>query len=197
MKNPKVVLSVDPTWPHKDRLHIGKYSYGWAGSPIYNVYVGDTKLTIGSFCSFAPNCQIHLGGEHFSNYISTYPFSAIFDDVPVIPCVSTKGNIVIGSDVWIGQGVTILSGVTIGHGAIIGAGSVVSKDVAPYSIVAGNPIREIRKRFTERQIQKLLDIQWWEWDDEWIDKFIPLLMNTDIDNFIRLAEEVREVCNEV
>jgi acetyltransferase-like isoleucine patch superfamily enzyme len=156
-------------------------------------------LDIGSFVAFASGVQIYVGGEHFTEYVSTYPFSEIFDDVPKTECIKSKGNIVIGSDVWVGTNSIILSGVTIGHGAVIGAGSIVSKDIAPYTIVAGNPIREIRKRFTEEQIQKLLELKWWEWDDEHIDELIPLLMSENIETAISFMELEKEgeVGNEV
>lgn len=194
MKNPKAFLEIAADYGHKDKCSLGKHCYGAEGSPIVNFFKGPLcKLIIGNFVSFGSNVTILVGGEHFTEYVSTYPFSDIFDDVSKIECVKTKGDIIIGSDVWIGYNTLILSGVKIGHGAVIGARSVVSKDVEPYTIVAGNPIREIRKRFTEKQREKLLEIKWWEWEDERIDKFIPLLMNKDIDNFIRLVDEVREV----
>jgi len=198
MKHPKLYLTIDENCPFKDRVTMGKYCYGTEQSPRMNFYRGNVcHLTIGNFTSFAPNVVIHCGGEHFTEYVSAYPFSIIFDDVPAIEAVKHKGDIIIGSDVWIGSHVIILSGVTIGDGAVIGAGSVVTKDVAPYSIAAGNPAREIRKRFTCAQIEKLLTIKWWNWDDATIDKFIPMIMSKDIDNFIRVAEEVREVSNAV
>lgn len=173
---------------------IGKYCYAADSNLQLNFYRGpECKLVIGNFVSIGPRVTIYVGGEHYTDWVSTYHFSEIFGDVESRECIKTKGNVVIGSDVWIGGNVIILSGVTIGHGAVIGAGSVVSKDVEPYSIVAGNPIRELRKRFTEEQREKLLQIRWWEWDDEWVDRFIPMIMNNDIANFIRLAEEVIEV----
>lgn len=189
MKNPKQYMHIADDFKYKDRCTLGKYCYG---SPILHFYNGPiSRLNIGSFVSFGPDVNIHVGGEHCIEYVSAYPFSDIFDDVPGIECVRTKGDIIIGSDIWIGTGVRILSGVTIGHGAVIGAGSVVAKDVEPYTIVAGNPIREIRKRFTEEQRQKLLQIQWWEWDDKQIDRMIPLLMSSDIQVFIHEVEGVK------
>lgn len=81
-----------------------------------------------------------------------------------------KGDIVIGNDVWIGYNATILAGVTIGDGAIIATNSTVIKDVKPYSIVGGNPAFEIKKRFSEETISKLLKLKWWDWDIEKITK---------------------------
>lgn len=168
----------------KEICTVGKYSYADGGSPNIILHTIHSKLTIGNFCSFGPHCNIFLGSEHRTDFVSTFPFSNIFEDVPIIESAKTKGDVVIGSDVWIGAHVTILSGVTIGHGAVIGACAVVAKDVAPYSIVAGNPIKEIRKRFSMQQIEKMLEIQWWEWGDEKIQNAVSMLMGNEIDRFI-------------
>lgn len=84
-------------------------------------------------------------------------------------------DVTIGNDVWLAYGVTIVSGVTIGDGAVVAASSHVVKDVAPYSIVGGNPAKAIRKRFNESQIEKLLAIKWWDWDDTKIRAELPHL----------------------
>lgn len=163
---------------------VGKHSYTDGGSPNIILHQIHGKLIVGSFVSIGPHCNIFLGSEHKTEFVSTFPFSRLFSDVPYIESIKSKGDVVIGSDVWIGGYVTILSGVTIGHGAVVGAGSVVAKDVAPYTIVAGNPIREIRKRFSEEQIAKLLGIKWWEWDDERIEQSITYLMSNGIEEFL-------------
>lgn len=168
---------------------LGRHCYAADGSPKLYFYSEQQdecrgKLVIGNFVSFGPSVTIFVGSEHFTEHVSTYPFPEIFDDVPKMPCIKSGGDVVIGSDVWIGGHVIILSGVTIGNGAVIGAGSVVTKDVEPYSIVAGNPIREIRKRFTESQRQQLLALQWWNWPDEKIDTQLPLIMSTQIEQFL-------------
>ena len=92
-----------------------------------------------------------------------------------------KGDTVIGNDVWIGQNATIMPGVHIGDGAIIGANSLVSKDVEPYTIVAGNPIRIIRKRFDDELIDLLERFKWWDKSIEEINNLIPLLTNGDLE----------------
>ena len=100
---------------------------------------------------------------------------------------TTKGDVIIGNDVWIADNVTIMSGVTIGDGSVIACNSHVVKDVEPYTLVGGNPAKFIKYRFTKEQIEKLLQIKWWEWDDSKINKFVPLLCNNNIDEFIKLA----------
>jgi virginiamycin A acetyltransferase len=99
---------------------------------------------------------------------------------------STKGNVIIGNDVWIAENATIISGVTIGDGAVIANNSHVVKNVEPYSIVGGNPAKLIKYRFTKDQIDKLLSIKWWYWTDNKINENIHLLCNNNIDNFISL-----------
>jgi virginiamycin A acetyltransferase len=135
-------------------VNVGKYTYG----PL-NVYPSHSEgegLSIGSFCSIAPNVTFLLGGEHYTNRISTYPFRTYFENFG--PDGKTKGPIKIGNDVWIGQNVLILSGITIGQGSIIAAGSVVVSDIPPYSIVGGCPAKIIRKRFDDKLIESLLKI---------------------------------------
>jgi virginiamycin A acetyltransferase len=92
-----------------------------------------------------------------------------------------KGNIEIGNDVWIGHKAVIMAGVKIGDGAIIGAYSLVTKDVAPYAIVGGNPAFFIRKRFEDGDIEKLLKIKWWNWDTEKLTRNIRLLTGNNVE----------------
>jgi hypothetical protein len=107
--------------------------------------------------------------------------------LPDAPDHSSRGDIVIGSDVWIGLNVFIGSGVTIGDGAVIGAHAVVTRDVPPYAVAGGNPARVIRYRFSETQIEALLAIRWWDWSDEVVDRYLPLITSPDIDAFIAAA----------
>ena len=141
-------------------------------------FVGD-KLIIGKFCMIASDVKFIMNGaNHLSESISAYPF-AIFgngwENAMEGKSYPNKGDLIIGNDVWIGYNATIMSGVTIGDGAIIATNATVTKDVTPYTIVGGNPAKEIRKRFDEDTIKKLLDMQWWNWDIARITKNVQLL----------------------
>jgi len=145
---------------------------------------GGATLRIGSFCSIATGVQIFLGGDHRVDWVTTYPFQEFWEAAKGIAGHPvSKGDVVIGNDVWIGTDALLLSGVEIGDGAVIGARAVVAKDVPPYAIVTGNPARVRRYRFDENTIRILLKIEWWNWEDERISKFLPLLLNSDIQAF--------------
>jgi len=170
--------------PRFAKYEIGKWTYGY---PI--VYEDrkepDTTLKIGKFCSIARGVTFVLGGHHRTDWVTTYPFNIIFDEAKHIKGHPTsKGNIIVENDVWFGREALIVSGVTIGNGATIAARSVVTKDVAPYSIVGGNPARHIKFRFSENVIEVLQKIAWWNWNDEKIKEAIPLLLQSDIEAFI-------------
>jgi acetyltransferase-like isoleucine patch superfamily enzyme len=170
-------------------MSFGKYTYG---TPTIRWANPEAKLVVGNFCSIASHVIIYLGGSHRTDWVSTYPFGhihqGVFDRFDGRGHPSTKGNVVIGNDVWIGDGVTIMSGVRIGDGAVIAANSHVVKDVEPYALVGGNPAKLIKYRFTPEQIEKLLAIQWWNWEDDKINRLSPLLCSSKIDDFISAAE---------
>ncbi len=166
---------------------IGKWSYG---EPKILSRKEGASLTIGAFCSFSTEVKIFLGGEHRTDWVTTFPFNKLWESAKTFTGhPSTKGDVIIGNDVWIGHAAIILSGVTIEDGAMIGAGAVVTKNVPAYGIVAGNPARLIQKRFEEDIIRRLLKIAWWNWDDDKIRAFMPLLLNDDILKFITEAEK--------
>lgn len=147
-------------------------------------FIGD-KLIIGKFCAIAKGVEFIMNGaNHRMRSVTTYPFNIMGGGwektTPKLEDLPLKGDTVVGNDVWIGQNVTVLPGVKIGDGAIIGANSVVSKDVPPYCIVGGNPIKNIRKRFDDETIEFLLQLQWWNWSDEKIFANIELLCDGDI-----------------
>ena len=127
--------------------------------------------------------------ENRVDWVTTYPFGHIYQDVfdnyDGTGHPSSKGNVIIGNDVWVGRNVTIISGCKIGDGAVIACNSHVVKDVEPYSIVGGNPAKHIKYRFTKDQIESLLKIKWWYWEDKKINENLPLLCNSDIDKFIQ------------
>ena len=131
--------------------------------------------------------QIYLGGNHHTDWLTTYPFNVLLKDLyPGIDgeCAATKGDVIIGNDVWIGNDVIILSGVTIGDGAVIAAGSVVTKDVQACDLVAGDPA--IRKKILWQKVQAV-GARWWDWPLEKIAEAIPVLMT---DNVISLRRFV-------
>lgn len=163
---------------------IGRHTYG---TPRVDTYKGsDAKVIIGSYCSISRGVVLVTGGIHPTNWIALYPFrikwnmpGAYGDGTP-----STRGGIVIGSDVWIGTDAMIMSGVNIGDGAVVAARSVVTRDVEPYTIVAGAPARPVRKRFSEDAIEQLTAIQWWNWPESKIKEAVNLLSSPNIDAFI-------------
>jgi virginiamycin A acetyltransferase len=147
-------------------------------------FIGD-KLIIGKFCMIASDVKFIMNGaNHLTKSLTTYPF-AIFgkgwENAMENKSYPQKGDITIGNDVWIGYNATIMAGVTIGDGAIIATNATVIKDVEPYSIVGGNPASEIKKRFSEAVIAKLLELKWWNWDIEKITKNIQNLTDTTIE----------------
>lgn len=169
-------------------MKVGKYTYG---HNLINTmsWGSNSQLIIGSFCSIADKVKVFLGGNHRVDWITTFPFTHIHQNVFYLENKTehpvTKGDVIIGNDVWIGQETTIMSGIKIGDGAVVAANSVVVKDVEPYTIVGGNPAKLIRKRFDDSIINLLLDIKWWDWDDKKINQNLHILCSN---NFVELAK---------
>lgn len=143
------------------------------------------KLVIGKFCQIASGVEFVMNGaNHQMNAVTTFPFYTLegwdtfspnSSDLPI------KGDTVIGNDVWIGQNSVILPGVHIEDGAIIGANSIVGSNVAPYTIVVGNPAKPLRKRFDNELIDLLLSFKWWNKEIEEINELIPLLTCSNLE----------------
>jgi len=150
----------------------------------------DAKLTIGKFCSISTRVSFFLGGNHNTKRISTWlpDIDMKYDETRNL---LTRGDIIVENDVWIGMNVMIMSGVKIGSGSVIGAGAVVSQDVQPYSIVAGNPARVIRKRFTDDQIDILLKSEWWDWDFSIIQENSEIIFGESFEKFEELTNMYR------
>lgn len=139
-----------------EKVKVGNYTYG----PLNIMCWNDEKehLSIGSFCSIASGVVFILGGNHNMNSISTFPFRHFLygDNSEAF----TKGEIIIGDDVWIGTNSIVLSGVTIGQGSVVAAGSVVTKSFPPYSVIGGNPARLIKKRFSDDLINEAVSLNY-------------------------------------
>lgn len=171
---------------------VGEASYG---RPAVRRWGEGARLQVGRYCSFADGVTIFLGGQHRTDWGTTYPFSDFREQWPsaagLPSTLWSRGDVRIGSDVWIGSGATILSGVTIGNGAVIGARALVSRDVAPYAIAVGNPAVETRLRFTPMQVARLLETAWWNLPRETIAMLIPLLQSADIDALLERLDAIR------
>lgn len=178
---------------NQDLVTVGIQSYGELNVVSFSDV---SKLIIGNYVSIAEHVTFLLDVEHHYNYISTFPFL-----VKALYCTTNeafgKGNIVVDDDVWIGYNSLILSGVHIGQGAVVAAGSVVTKDIAPYSIVAGNPAKVIRKRFSDEIIQKLEEINYQKLTPEIIrrhkDEFYKeILDKKDLKWIEKIIEDINE-----
>jgi virginiamycin A acetyltransferase len=179
------------------QIIVGDYTYYDDPVDIYNfernvLYLFDfiqDKLIIGKFCQIAAGVRFIMnGGNHALDGISTYPFK-IFGQAWKDACLNavSKGDTIIGNDVWIGTSATIMPGIKIGHGAIIGTNAVMAKDVAPYTIVGGNPAQPIRQRFDETTIEFLLKIQWWDWPVEKISNNLQSITTGDFEALRKVA----------
>lgn len=157
----------------------GMYNTVYDYVDLYNVSVDDftyiahgsaiSNTSIGKFCSIGPQCKIGLGKHPSSIFVSTHPAFFSTSKQAQVSFVDANSfvefdEITIGNDVWIGERTMVLDGVSIGNGAIVAAGSIVTKNVLPYSVVAGSPARHIRFRFSEEEISFLQDNQWWDFD---------------------------------
>lgn len=186
-------------------IRVGRYSYysgyyhGHSFDDCARFILPDDdadKLIVGSFCSIGTGAAFIMAGNqgHRNDWVSTFPFFwmpevAAFEGAQngFLPA----GDTVIGNDVWIGSEAIVMPGITIGHGAVIGTRALVARDVEPYTIVGGNPAKPIRKRFDERQIAMLLEMQWWDWPEDRLRGAMPLLTTGDVEGLYRYWNETR------
>ena len=160
------------------RVEVGEYTYYDSyGDPLaferdavlYGF--GPERLIIGRFCAIASGVRFLMpGANHADRGPSTFPFGVFgppWDDtMDIVMSAPSRGDTVVGHDVWLGYSALVLPGVTIGHGAVVAAASVVTRDVPPYAVVAGNPARVARSRFSEEDAERLLRAAWWHWPIE-------------------------------
>lgn len=184
IKNPNIIVG-DFTYIADSEFesHVTHF-YEWNGD----------KLIIGKFCQIASGVEFVMNGaNHQMNTVSTFPFYTLEGwnmESPTMSDMPLKGDTIIGNDVWIGQNAVVLPGVKIGDGVIIGANAVVGSNVAPYTIVVGNPAKEIRKRFDDELIGLMLKFKWWDKPIDEIDKLIPILTCSNLD---KVKAEIRKL----
>ena len=178
-------------------VHYQKEGLLYRGVPVgactfgYASLIGELEFMIDSIGAFTSiNGSARLGNQHCMETVSTFPFFGgengnhvgVFSPPLDWFCNKYEKKIVIGNDVWIGANVSIMPGVTIGDGAVVGAGAVVTKDVAPYEVVGGVPAHHIKYRFSDKRIQQLLLIKWWNWDTDKV--FDNIQYFNDIEAFV-------------
>ena len=181
IKNPNIIVG-DFTYIADSEFesHV-THHYEWNGD----------KLIIGKFCQIAAGVKFVMNGaNHQMDAVSTFPFYTLEGWNMEPPALSSRGDTVVGNDVWIGQNAVILPGVHIGDGAIIGANSIVGSNVTPYTIVVGNPAKELRKRFDDELIDLVLKFKWWDKSIDEIDSLIPILTCSNL-NWVKVELKKR------
>ena len=165
-KLPALIISNSKLTVDKESYHNGDF-----------VVKGNGKLKMGAYCAIGNNVKIVLS-NHNSNFLALqYTFyKKHFGSFPK-NFFGNLGNTKIGNGVWLGDNVIILPNLTIGDGAIVGAGAIVTKDVPEYSVVAGNPAKIIKFRFSKEKIIELKKLNWWEWTDSKIKENKELFFN--------------------
>ncbi|MFI9063656.1 CatB-related O-acetyltransferase [Streptomyces sp. NPDC053429] len=149
-------------------------------------HYGPEKLVIGKFCALGTGVRFIMNGaNHRMDGPSTFPFPIMggswAEHVDLITGLPGRGDTVVGSDVWFGHGATVMPGVRIGHGAVIASASVVVHDVPAYGIVGGNPARLVRRRYGDADVDRLLELAWWDWPLQRITEHIRTIMSGSIE----------------
>jgi virginiamycin A acetyltransferase len=175
----------------RPNIIVGDYTYyddprgpaQFESNVLYHFDFTGDRLVIGKFCSIATDVRFIMnGGNHPTSWLTTYPFP-IFGQgwEAAMPATwPSKGDTVVGNDVWFGYGALVMPGVTIGNGAIVATASMVTKDVPPYAIVGGNPATVIRYRFDPATIARLETIKWWDWDAAKITRNVRAICGGDV-----------------
>jgi virginiamycin A acetyltransferase len=185
-------------------ISVGEYTYyddpdgatRFAERNVLYAY-GTERLVIGRYCAIAAGTRFLMAGaEHPTMGVSTYPFTMFGGDwaestLDLVTGMPSRGDTVVGNDVWFGYQAVVLPGVTIGDGAIIAAGAVVTADVPPYTIVGGNPARVIRRRFDDADVQLLLRAAWWDWPVEAVTEHARVIMSGTPADVAAIAEGLR------
>lgn len=179
------------------QIIVGDYTYyddpedvkNFEKNVLYLFEFMNDKLIIGKFCQLATGVRFIMNGSnHAMNGFSTYPFKVFGGEWSKASLAAhSKGDTIVGNDVWIGNGATIMQGIKIGDGAIIGTNSLVTKDVEPYTVVGGNPATEIRKRFDAETIKLLQALKWWDWNIEKITEHLDVLISGKLADLQKLV----------
>jgi virginiamycin A acetyltransferase len=171
------------------RIEVGEYTYyddpddalGFERNAVLYAY-GPERLIIGRYCALASGVRFIMpGANHADLGPSTFPFG-IFGEpwaeltLDLVMGAPSRGDTVVGNDVWLGYRALVLPGVTIGHGAVVAAASVVASDVPPFAIVGGNPARVIRRRYEDEDVERLLRAAWWDWPVELVTEHSRTIM---------------------
>jgi virginiamycin A acetyltransferase len=148
-------------------------------------HYGPDRLIIGKYCGLARGVRFIMGAANHQMGLSTFPFPMLGADwlehMGLFAARPPRGDTVVGNDVWLGYHAIVMPGARIGHGAIVAANAVVSSDIPPYCVAAGNPAQVVRQRFSDADIERLLDIAWWDWPVELVTKHIGTIMGSDLD----------------
>jgi len=192
VKNPNIHIKgttsyYSNAWSGNFEDSVVRYLYGdeyslKAWEPLWHI----DQLYIGSHVCIAAEVVILMGGNntHRTDWFSLYPYIDTIQEA-----YQAKGDTIIGDGAWLGMRAMIMPGINIGEGAIIASGAVVIKDVEPYTIVAGNPAKPIKHRFSEEVIKKLLDLKIYDWPEEKFNKLLNHLCNNDINALTKAHNE--------
>ncbi|MFU8876038.1 CatB-related O-acetyltransferase [Micromonospora sp. SL4-19] len=184
------------------KIVVGEYTYyddpdGATGFEHRNVLYGygPERLIIGKYCAIAAGARFLMAGaDHPTMGVSTFPFTIFGGEwtertLDIVTAMPSRGDTVVGNDVWFGYQATVMPGVRIGDGAIIAAGAVVTADVPPYTIVGGNPAKAIRRRFEEADIDRLRRAAWWDWPVDLVTEHTHTIMAGTPADIERIAKE--------